>query len=292
MTMANANPFQSLELAQPESVPNLKVPVEFKDKTYGYKLGPPVRPDFKHDNGHLDHEKMREPTLEDRDMYAKWQIKSLGSVVACEKHSVLGLEWSISKYFKDCGGDQPEANKAYRHFLYGDGKPRTIDYEKYIVQESSGRDGVVALAKDFIAHAEVIGKNRTKFSMTSVVMKGIGGQKEKIKGPTTTNWRRTIGAHQIWISANVIASVSKGKIVYDADLTMHIEDQYNFNYKEQDVQSQIKDAENGMLELSGLGKQYMTYATITRNLKWTEYDLESAVITGPGGPVALNAKYQ
>jgi hypothetical protein len=73
---------------------------------------------------------------------------------------------------------------------------------------------------------------------------------------------------------------------------MHIEDQYNFNYKEQDVQSQIKDAENGMLELSGLGKQYMTYATITRNLKWTEYDLESAVITGPGGPVALNAKYQ
>jgi hypothetical protein len=285
--MGKDNPFEVLELMKVGTTENFVAKVGLQDSTDRYKLGPPTRPDFKHDNGHLDKFAKREPTPADRDMYAKWQINAAASAVACEKNSLLGLEWSIAKYFRDCGGHQPEANKAYRHFLYGDGKPRTIDYEKYVEEE--GRAGVVAMSKNFIQHAESIGKNRVKFSLTSTQMYAIGGQKAKIKGPTTTNWKRTIGAHQVWISADVAVVARQGKITYKADLTFHVEDQYNFNYKEQDEHSGIKDAENGMLELSGLGKQYMTHARFFRTVEWSQGEWDAAIITGPNGPAPINA---
>lgn len=286
--MGSKNPFEVLELMKADNSQKYTAKVGLTDKTERFKLGPPSRPDFTHDNGHLDHLPKRVATVSDRAMLAKWQAKSVGSMVACEKNNTLGLEWSISKYFKDCGGDQPEANKAYRHFLIGEGKSRTINYEMYIEQE--GRAGVVAMARSFLEHAEQIGKNRVKFSITSTQMYAIGGQTAKIKGPTTTNWKRTIGAHQIWVSADIQVAVLSGKIAYSADLKFHVEDQYNFNYKEQDEQSGTKDAENGMLELSGLGKQYMTYATFARKLDWIEKDWDNAVLTGPGGPAPLNAQ--
>jgi hypothetical protein len=60
---------------------------------------------------------------------------------------------------------------------------------------------------------------------------------------------------------------------------MHVEDQYNFNPGAKDDKSGKEDSDNGRLDLSGLAKQYMTYATWYRRLKWTEGDEKSVTIT-------------
>ena len=138
--------------------------------------------------------------------------------------------------------------------------------------------------------AEVLGHNRVAFSMTSVEMIPIGG-KSKIRGPQTPNWAKTFGAHQIWINAEVKVSVKDGQIHFDANLTYNMEDMYNFNPGQKDEKTNIKDEENGMLELSGLGHQFMTYAKFHRRLQWIKGDYESAIITGPNGPIKLCLLY-
>lgn len=281
-----------MQLLNSENKEKFVAKVGFTHETERYILGKPERPIFAHDNGFLDVYPPRKPTISDTKMPRKWERFLDESSILCEKNSFLGFEWTVAKYIRECGGEQPEANKAYRHFLFGDGKPRTVDYEKYIEQEEHGRAVVTTIAKDFIGHVERIGKNRSGFSVTSKKMYAVGGQHEVIKGPKTTNWDRTIGAHQIWVSANIAVEVVAAKIVYAADVTFHMEDQYNFNPGQRDKRTHLKDEQNGMLELSGYGKQYMTYATFYRKLTWTSGDVQSAIITGPGGPVALNAKFQ
>jgi hypothetical protein len=232
------------------------------DTSGRYKIGPPIRPLIKHDNGHLDIYRLREPTADDRLQLAKWISMLEGSEALCNAQS--------GAYIPGCKGeDLVDANAAYRHFLFGKGADRTINYERFLQGDASGKNLVRDLIDDFQLHASIIGKDRVKFALTSdSYTVGKGGIAPY---PATANWQKALGAHFLWVSANVTASADdKAKIWFEADITVHMEDRYNFNPGAADVATGIPDSANGQFEISGLAKQYTNYATFTRQTRWAD----------------------
>ena len=88
--------------------------------------------------------------------------------------------------------------------------------------------------------------------------------------PATANWQKALGAHFLWVSADVTASCVKQKIYFDADITVHMEDRYNFNLGAADVATGIPDEANGRFEIAGLAHQYTNYGTLTRHVRWED----------------------
>jgi hypothetical protein len=247
-------------------------PVKLADTSGRYRLGPAVRPTIKHDNGFLDKFPRREPTAADRAALLKWKAKLAGSEALCNART--------GKYLDDCSHeDLSDANAAYHHFLYGGGKDRIIDYEKYLREDPAAVDLIKNVMNDFRSHAEVIGKDRVRFSVTSEPYTvGNGGIATY---PLTANWQKAIGAHFLWVSADISVSAGgEGKIWYETDMIVHMEDRYNFNPGSTDIATGIPDSENGKFEISGLAKQYMNFATITRHIKWAEGERVNGSFSG------------
>lgn len=266
-----SSPFDILLQPTEEKNPHT-APVTLAEASGRYKLGPATRPPIKHDNGHLAAFPKREPTAADRAQFAKWVAMLEGSEALCSGKT--------AKIVPACRGeDLTDANAAYRHFLFGDGADRTINYERFIQDDASGRMLLPNLVRDFQKHAEVIGKDRIKFSVTSTAFTvGNGGIAPY---PATENWQKAIGAHFIWVSADVTVSADdKGVIQYAAVLTVHMEDRYNFNPGQSDIATGIPDSANGNFEITGLGHQYTNYATIQRNVSWAEGQWESPATAG------------
>lgn len=256
-----SDPFEALLKPEGHKDP-LTVTVGLVERSGHYRLGPAVRPTIHHDNGFLDKYQPREPTAADRAHLAKWIAKLEGSEALCNAR--------FGKHIDKCSNeDLSDANAAYRHFLFGNGADRTINYERYLESDPAAANLVPNLINDFREHAEVIGKDRTKFSVTSepytVGRGGIGPY------PKTANWQKTLGAHFLWVSGDVdISADGNGKIWYEADLKIHVEDRYNFNPGSEDIATGTPDSENGVFEITGLAKQYMNFGTVLRHTKWTE----------------------
>lgn len=82
--------------------------------------------------------------------------------------------------------------------------------------------------------------------------------------PVTKNWIRALGGHRLW---------SKGDVVYDqaackltADVTIEIEDFYNFNKGQKDIFSGLPDDENGRFEVFGWAKSFYSRGSISRTV--------------------------
>jgi hypothetical protein len=257
----SSDPFEAL-LKSSETKNVYSAPVGLTETSGRYHLGAPKRPNIKHDNGHLDKYPHEQPSLADRAQLVKWKAMLVASEALCDARS--------GKHIDKCNGeDLTDANGAYRHFLYGNGTDRTIDYERYIKGDPSGGELIPKLMADFQTHAAIIGKDRVRFSVTSESFSvGHGGIAPY---PGTANWQKTLGAHFIWVSADISVSAnSKGLIAFDADVTIHVEDRYNFNPDATDVATGIPDSANGRFEITGLAKQYTNYATIVRHVTWGE----------------------
>jgi hypothetical protein len=82
----------------------------------------------------------------------------------------------------------------------------------------------------------------------------------------------------------VVSADYEGTIWYHADLTIHVEDRYNFNPDEKDISTGIPDWENGQFEIAGLAKQYMNFATVIRHTKWAKGEREYVEILPPSTP--------
>jgi hypothetical protein len=257
------NPFEILlKPTDEKATHNQKI--KLVDTSGEYRIGQPIRPPIRHDNGFLDKYPKRPATAEDYYHLAKWRSKLNGAELLCNNSK------SISKHFENCSGsDLSDATAAYRHFLDGGGKPRTVNYDRYLKEDASGQALLIELQKNFQFHIEKIGKDRVKFSVTSEPFHiGIG---QFAPYPATENWQKSLGAHTVWVSANLAVTVNKkAEIVYSASVTIHMEDKYNFNPGSNDVKTKISDAENGRFELTGLGHQYMNYATVSRQWSWVE----------------------
>lgn len=222
-----------------------------------FKIGPPERPDIKHDNGFLDKFKPRDPTLGDRVDLLKWRAK---------------LE--AAEAFKPSLAD---GTAAYRHFLDGDGADRTINYERYLENDASGKATLKNLVIDAQKNAEVLGKGRDAFSMTSRAYQP-GGPDARFPYPDTENWQKAIGGHSVWTSADVKASGTGSDRTYTMTMKIHAEDRYNFNPGQSDIATGIPDSDNGVFEITGLAHQYTQRGEVTRVVTWKEGDIANAEI--------------
>ncbi|WP_426212623.1 hypothetical protein [Massilia sp. TWP1-3-3] len=247
-------------------------PVKFTNISGRYAIVTKItRPKIVHDGGFVERYGRRAPTKADAFSRAKWKAKLNGAEATCGP--ITGPLNPLCNF-----EDQTDATAAYRYFWEGKGKDRwAISYEKYLRSDPSALNLVGQLVNDFIGHIEVIGKNRTTFQVVSGQY--AIGEEGFAPYPATVNWQRAIGAHILWVSATVTASVRKQKIEYAAEMTIHMEDRYNFNPGGTDIGSgTIKDEENGAFEMNGWANSYMNYAAVARGVMWTEGDGRARVI--------------
>ena len=178
--------------------------------------------------------------------------------------------------------DLPDALPAYRHFLDGNGAERTFSYERYVRHHRSGevtlrtmiREGRHAAYDLWIAR-----RNRAQgtFQFTGTdINAGIEGS-ISMPYPSTENWQKAIGGHDIWLSGTVSVGIPEivtqtecreGPPRFEMELTLHVEDMYNFNPGQADLATGIPDADNGRLATSGLGHQYLHKSTLVRTVAW------------------------
>lgn len=227
-----------------------------KKKVYFHE-GPPKKPKMKHDPGFKDG--VRKPTDDDYDALAKWKAILKAAEIA---------------------GHLPDGTKAYRHFLEGKGKDRTFDLEGYYANDEAGKKAEKNAIIMSQKMAEKLCGNKTDCQMTSDAIP-VGSGDPAFPYPATENWQKAIGAHEMWTSANVKVQKKKGKKVYTMELTIHVEDLYNFNPGAKDIKSGSPDEENGRFEETGLGHEYYNRGKVTRLVTWTEGDIKNTKSVEP-----------
>ena len=227
--------------------------------TCQFRVGAPERPPIRHDNGHLDRFARRRPTAADRRALNRWRLRLHGG----EAIQLVPFH----------GRRLPDALAAYRHFLFGGGRPRTFDFEKYARDDPAGRNtvtGSIHLAQQAVEQlyqAHYAGKSGS-FSITSTSAPVRPGWDPPQQTPSTENWQKTIGSYRLWLSAHVVVAVVERRPRYTMQLTVHGDDRYNFNPGERDIRTQIPDAENGRFEVTGLAHQYDHRGELVRRVTW------------------------
>jgi len=233
---------------------------EYPTSSGKFKVGAPQRPSIQHDNGFLDayNEKTgtgdpkfkeRAPGFSDYAKLAKWKLMLEGS--------------------EALRSDLVDANAAYRHFLEGNGADRWFNYERYVENDSSGAttlSGAISYAQK---HTQAVCAPGKWTQITSGAFTTGQAGDFSFPYPATENWQKAIGGHNLWMSGLVYAKQNGKKISYTMALTIHVEDRYNFNPGMQDIKTGIPDSDNGIFEVTGLGKQYMNFSTLTRTVSWS-----------------------
>lgn len=132
--------------------------------------------------------------------------------------------------------------------------------------------GVITLANamlDIQDGAEIVwegDKSIKQFSMTGDQISC--GSNKLFPYPETENWQKAIGGHVIWLSGDVKVFEKNGETWFFLNMTLHAEDRYNFNPGQKDIITSIPDSDNGIFEITGLGKQYTQTAELRRIIKW------------------------
>ena len=226
-----------------------------------YFVGLPRRPEIRHDNGFLDVFPRRRPTPADRRRFAAWG----GVLEAAEgAQGVPGMPKN----------DIPDALAAYRHFRNGRGAARTFSYERYVANDASGRTTLrsaileaMGAAYDLHRGQVPVGNGSFKFTGSAIAC---SNSSTTFPYPATENWAKAIGAHSIWISGDVVVTrdLPDGIPNFTLTFVIHAEDRYNFNPEAADIATGIPDSANGVFEVTGLAKQYMNHATLTRRIEW------------------------
>ena len=222
-----------------------------------YREGPPTRPpSIRFDNGFLDKFKKRAPTASDYLALAKWKAK---------------LEAAVR-----LRPDLADACQAYRHFLEGNGRKRSFSYERYVLNDRSGRVTLSNAMLDIQDGVEVVWQKnkKKKFSITGGPISC--GQGRLFPYPATENWQKAVGGHIIWLSGTVSVKDTTGETWFELVMTLHAEDRYNFNPGQHDIATKIPDSDNGIFEITGLGKQFDQTATLKRKLTWKHGTLATA----------------
>jgi hypothetical protein len=258
-------------------------------------------PEMHHDHGHLDDghgnidpSKRRAAGMSDYIELAKWIAK-------------LEVAEAVRP-------DLVDGTAAYRHFLFGKGATRDIGYERYITNDTSGQRLLTSAMDDLRdaaiqrSDADVQGKPPAAGTQSYHIRTAPIGVGNDARYPyaATENWQKAIGAHSIWIEANVTVetielrseppppggvapagseSIPTFQRNFTIDMTIHAEDMYNFNPGATDIATDIPDSANGRFEQCGLGQEYLNRGTYTRNFTFATTMQPHAAQPGGGGPV-------
>lgn len=263
----------------------------------GFNFGDTGRPDIHHDNGFLQNPNdpsdpvplpTRPPTDGERAFYDSEVRKAFGADYVSE----LPLPSFVGRLSLERGIE------AYRHFLTGEGQPRTFDYESYLHDDESGRAafaGATALAQRgadgtyqwMLDRALVKPGEPVTFTITSdpypVGPPNPEDHPISYPYPASEDWQKTIGAHQMWTVTEVTYTPdSDGVVQVDATMTLHAEDRYNFNPGQHDIGTGEDDSVRGVLEESGLAHQYDHSGTAIHTTTWTQ--------GAPNAPIASSVE--
>ena len=235
--------------------------------------GPAIRHDHGHmqgPDGNFDPSKHEDPTIGDRVELMKWIAK-------LEAAELLRP-------------DLVDGTSAYRHFLQGNGATRDIRYPRFIANDAAGAQvlqSAMADARDAAIrrHDSDLGATpepgtRSYHIRTDAI--GVGGGDARYPYPSTENWQKAIGAHSIWIEANVTVTVRAPEGTppnscpaggyerhFQIEMTIHAEDMYNFNPGAADIATGTPDSANGRFEITGLGHEYLNRGTYARSFQFT-----------------------
>jgi hypothetical protein len=230
--------------------------------------GPAKRPDIHHDHGFLDDgkgnidpSKRESPTWRDYRSLAWWTTKLDGAQVIRR--------------------DLHNATDAYAHFLDGTGTDLNVDYEGFLTNDDAGKTVLKSAIEDTRSSAIAIhdakvktpptSKTEETFSITSDAIPVGGHDRVRYPYPKTENWQKAIGAHFIWMDGAVKVSSDPAlkKREFEIKMTIHMEDMYNFNPGAHDIATGTPDSENGRFEVTGLAKEFLSKATVTRTIRFS-----------------------
>jgi hypothetical protein len=246
--------------------------------TARFTQGRPTKPVIRHDhgflddgNGNRDEGRRRTATWDDHLAKAKW-------VAVLEGAELLRP-------------DLIDATSAYRHFLFMRGMSRALAYDRFVTSDSHGKLVLASAIEDTRKGAITLHDERRActaappavdvFAMISQVV-GVAADNRRYPYPATENWQKAIGAHSLWITADVTvtADPARGRRRFQVAMVVHMEDMYNFNPGNDDIETGIADEANGRFELTGLGHEFLNEGSLTRPLEF-----EEGLAPGPGsGP--------
>ncbi|MFA0963973.1 hypothetical protein AB9P05_19355 [Roseivirga sp. BDSF3-8] len=225
-----------------------------------FTLGPPQRPNITHDEGFLaaydEATGTGDPKFEERDPEWSDHLKLLKWRTKLEGAEALRP-------------DLADGTAAYRHFLDGGGADRYINYERYLLNDASGQTTLTNVIAYTKRHAQRLCPDNGSVQITSGAFTVGQSSHFSMPYPETENWQKAIGGHNIWISAQVSCTTSGSNKSYNMNLTIHMEDRYNFNPGQSDIATGIPDSDNGIFEVTGLANQYMNYGTVHRTVSWS-----------------------
>lgn len=231
----------------PPSFP-LQVPSHSEPDEYGFRIGPPERPDIEWDE---DFEYGSDsPTADDYKNAAYWRAKMLGA---------RAIRWDL-----DDGLD------AYAHYWSNTGDPFVFDYDEAYDEDPQIRRSV----DDAIARAQqsangYIEQGQRDFAIT--------GPPVPSAYPETENWQKAVGGHQQWSSADIVVNGDEVTMT----VTVHAEDYYNFNRGQQDIETGQPDDANGRFTEVGWAKPFENTGELTRVVTWNVNDPGAVEIETP-----------
>ena len=201
-------------------------------------------------DGKLDLSKKQDPEFADYLAYMKWDAKV-----------------SAAEILRP---DLKDATRAYRNFLSGLGFPMFFEYEKYVKEDKAGKILLESAVEDCIAAAleisDVTRKPEFLFQTDPIPVGAKDKPNSRYPYAGTENWQKAIGAHKLWIEAKAKIGIEDGKREFEVLMTIHAKDRYNFNPGDHDIATGIADAENGRFEVTGLGKEFDSTASLRRKL--------------------------
>uniref|UniRef100_UPI00069648FD RHS repeat domain-containing protein n=1 Tax=Streptomyces odonnellii TaxID=1417980 RepID=UPI00069648FD len=216
-----------------------------------YRTGAPAEP-YVHYDDSFPYDPKAKATFGDHLSWAKWGSKMAGG----------GLFASLGFYGN---GALDDAIGTYWHYREGNGDDYEVNYDEAYFEDDAIRGAVDAEITEAQKAAEILGKNKRKFSMTGSAVK-VG------KYPVTENWQKALGGHRIWGSADV--KVKGDKI--SMRVTVHAKDRYDFNKGMADIASGASDDENGRFATLGWAKPFMVSGSLTRVVTWTRGDIQQS----------------
>jgi hypothetical protein len=216
-----------------------------------FVIGPPTPPSFSSPDG-FKYDPHARASFGDYTSWAKWNSELVGAEV---------LKPSLS-----------DATKAYQHYVDNSGAPMTIDYAKAYHDDANIRQAVDLQSSQARAAADrIAASGNTTFSITG---DGVSISALNLY-PSTEDWQKTLGDHQIWTSGKV--SVVGG--VATMVVTVHARDRYNFNPGMHDIATGAPDDENGRFAVLGWAKAFDTSGQLSETVRWTVGD--------PGHPTVV-----
>lgn len=150
-------------------------------------------------------------------------------------------------------------NVRHRHYRDATGTDLSVDYNKAIRDDSGINNGFKAELAG--AQADIEREHDGKTTQFSVYSKSA-----RSVNSSTENWQKALGGHNIWGTGSVTFDAAKCE--YTLNISVEMEDFYNFNKGQADIATGLPDDQNGRFEVFGWAKSFYSRGTVTRTVTW------------------------